>query len=227
MQQKQNKIVLAWFTNDLRVQDNSVLELAKENHNNVIALYCFDPRHFEVTQFGFKKTEKYRAKFLLQTVSDLKKNYQKLLKYQMEKLNAILNSTTFSISKDTDEGVPPIATSEGPNDASFGPVQLPLLAPSAVTGSARVYEHVVVPSGVTTSIVYSPALSCSLPANSMVNWSSQPTSVQTISSSSVPGGSLPSLPPHAARVAHFANTRILITDIFITHLLSLKFLRQD
>ena len=77
MQQKQNKIVLAWFTNDLRVQDNSVLELAKENHNNVIALYCFDPRHFEVTQFGFKKTEKYRAKFLLQTVSDLKQNLTK------------------------------------------------------------------------------------------------------------------------------------------------------
>jgi len=39
-----------------------------------VGIYCFDPRHFEVGDFGFKKTEKYRAQFLIETVKNLKKN---------------------------------------------------------------------------------------------------------------------------------------------------------
>jgi len=37
---------------------------------------------------------------ILKTISDLKKNYGKLIKYQTEKLNAVLNSKIFSISKE-------------------------------------------------------------------------------------------------------------------------------
>ena len=37
---------------------------------------------------------------VLKTISDLKKNYSKLIKYQTEKLDAILNSKIFSISKE-------------------------------------------------------------------------------------------------------------------------------
>ena len=62
---------LVWFTNDLRVADNSSLTNACTG-NEVMGVYFFDPRHYELGDFGFKKTEKYRAKFLLETIACLK-----------------------------------------------------------------------------------------------------------------------------------------------------------
>ena len=76
MQKKQKGIV--WFRNDLRVHDNESLTNAMQENDSVIAIYCFDPRHFEKTHFGFKKTEKFRAKFLLESVTALKRNLKKL-----------------------------------------------------------------------------------------------------------------------------------------------------
>lgn len=76
MQKKQKGLV--WFRNDLRVNDNESLTNAMAENESVIAMYCFDPRHFEQTSFGFKKTEKFRAKFLLETVTELKDNLEKL-----------------------------------------------------------------------------------------------------------------------------------------------------
>ena len=78
MQTKQNNIGLVWFRNDLRTEDQTVLFHARKNHDCVIGVYCFDPRHFEETPHGFKKTEKYRAKFLIETIRDLRKNLAKL-----------------------------------------------------------------------------------------------------------------------------------------------------
>ncbi|MGS2726586.1 DASH family cryptochrome [Psychroserpens sp. BH13MA-6] len=78
MQETENDIGIVWFRNDLRVQDNTVLESAISNHKSVIACYCFDPRTFENTPFGFKKTGKYRAKFLIESVKDLRSNLKKL-----------------------------------------------------------------------------------------------------------------------------------------------------
>ena len=78
MQKKQNKSALIWFRNDLRVHDNVVLQTAINESQNIIALYCFDPRHYETSSFGFKKTDKFRTKFLLETVSDLKVQLAKL-----------------------------------------------------------------------------------------------------------------------------------------------------
>ncbi len=63
---------LVWFKNDLRVQDQHSLSKAVASGNRVIALYCFDPLFFEEDIFGFKKTEKYRAQFLIETLSELK-----------------------------------------------------------------------------------------------------------------------------------------------------------
>ena len=65
---------LVWFRNDLRTQDNTSLFQACKNARKVTAVYCLDPRQFEVNKHGFKKTEKYRAKFLLETLRDLKNN---------------------------------------------------------------------------------------------------------------------------------------------------------
>ncbi len=72
MQTKQITYTLVWFTTNLRIQDNTVLARALELKKPVIAIYCFDPRHYESTTFGFKKTEKYRARFTIESVQDLK-----------------------------------------------------------------------------------------------------------------------------------------------------------
>lgn len=76
MQKKQKGLV--WFRNDLRVNDNQSLTRAINENESVIAVYCFDPRHFENTKFGFKKTEKFRAKFLIETIKELRQNLAKL-----------------------------------------------------------------------------------------------------------------------------------------------------
>ncbi|MFD2724615.1 DASH family cryptochrome [Hyunsoonleella rubra] len=78
MQKQQNSIGLVWFRNDLRVQDNFILNQALQYHSKVIALYCFDPKHYETSVFGFKKTEKFRAKFLIESIIDLRKNLKAL-----------------------------------------------------------------------------------------------------------------------------------------------------
>lgn len=72
MQKKQNSTSLIWFRNDLRVHDNSILANAIQQSDTVIAVYCFDPRQYKNDTFGFKKTEKYRAKFLIETITNLK-----------------------------------------------------------------------------------------------------------------------------------------------------------
>ncbi|MCB0400412.1 MAG: DASH family cryptochrome, partial [Winogradskyella sp.] len=63
---------LVWFRNDLRIADNAVLHEATKRNARVIGVYCFDPKQFEVDTFGFKKTEKFRAKFLIESVKNLK-----------------------------------------------------------------------------------------------------------------------------------------------------------
>lgn len=71
---------LIWYRNDLRTTDNHSLKSACENDGDVIALYCFDPRYYQESDFGldigidlpFGKTGKYRAQFILEAVEDLK-----------------------------------------------------------------------------------------------------------------------------------------------------------
>jgi deoxyribodipyrimidine photo-lyase len=65
---------LVWFRTDLRVQDNNSLFQACKKSGEVIGVYFLDPRQFETTKYGFKKTEKFRAKFLLESLQDLKNN---------------------------------------------------------------------------------------------------------------------------------------------------------
>jgi len=72
MPKKQHETSLIWFRNNLRVNDNALLLKAIENSKTVIAVYCFDLKNFKKDEFGFKKTEKYRAKFLVETIKDLK-----------------------------------------------------------------------------------------------------------------------------------------------------------
>ncbi len=73
-----NRTGLVWFRNDLRTLDNTSLWKAVSENNKVIAVFCFDPRLFNQNQYGFRKTEKYRAKFLIESVVELQENLSKL-----------------------------------------------------------------------------------------------------------------------------------------------------
>ena len=78
MQQSSKKTSLVWFGNDLRTADNYVLNAAVESSDNVIGVYFLDPKFFEPTSYGFKKTAVFRAQFLLESLEDLKQQLQHL-----------------------------------------------------------------------------------------------------------------------------------------------------
>lgn len=78
MQEKQNKTALVWFRNDLRVNDQYSLFEACKTCDTVLAVYVFDTQQFQTTKYGFKKTGKFRVKFLIETVKELKKSLQSL-----------------------------------------------------------------------------------------------------------------------------------------------------
>jgi deoxyribodipyrimidine photo-lyase len=70
------KTILVWFRKDLRIHDNEILTEALRKGNNIIPVYCFDPRHFELTSFNTLKTGVIRAQFLLESIADLRKSFQ-------------------------------------------------------------------------------------------------------------------------------------------------------
>ncbi|KAK7104365.1 hypothetical protein V1264_019096 [Littorina saxatilis] len=73
------KTVIYLFRSDLRVHDNEALQWAHRNGDHILPLYCFDPRHFAGTyHFNVPKTGPHRLKFLLESVTDLRQNLQKL-----------------------------------------------------------------------------------------------------------------------------------------------------
>ncbi len=75
----QTKQSLVWFRKDLRISDNENLTNAINESNSIIAAYCFDPRDFEISRYGdFKKTEKFRTKFNIESVTELKQNLLKI-----------------------------------------------------------------------------------------------------------------------------------------------------
>jgi len=69
---------IVWFRNDLRVHDNEALFKATEKFDHVIPFYCFEEGLFQKTRFGFPKIATHRARFLIESVQNLKKNIQKL-----------------------------------------------------------------------------------------------------------------------------------------------------
>ncbi|MHA7130406.1 DASH family cryptochrome [Algoriphagus namhaensis] len=68
---------IVWFRNDLRIRDNETLSRAVSQSEDVIPVYCIDPRHFEQTDLGFKKTGDLRGKFLFESVQILGSQLQK------------------------------------------------------------------------------------------------------------------------------------------------------
>lgn len=69
--------ILVWYRTDLRLHDHEPLHRATQQAT-VIPVYCFDPRQFGQTRFGFTKTGAFRAQFLLESVADLRHSLQKI-----------------------------------------------------------------------------------------------------------------------------------------------------
>jgi deoxyribodipyrimidine photo-lyase len=68
------KTILVWFRNDLRIHDNEILLEALRKADKVLPVYCFDPFYFKKNPSGNPKTGNIRARFLLESVADLRKN---------------------------------------------------------------------------------------------------------------------------------------------------------
>lgn len=72
------KRIVIWYRNDLRLHDHEPLVKALKSGATVIPVYCFDPRQFGTTSYGFPKTGAFRAQFLLESVADLQENLRSL-----------------------------------------------------------------------------------------------------------------------------------------------------
>ncbi|RWZ54675.1 DASH family cryptochrome [Halobacillus fulvus] len=69
---------IVWFRKDLRVHDHQPLVRAAKSAGPVVAVYIFDPKEYEQTEYGFPKTDKHRAQFIRESVEDLRANLEAL-----------------------------------------------------------------------------------------------------------------------------------------------------
>ena len=69
---------LVWIRNDLRVRDHAPLRYAADRFGQVVPVYCFDPRHVGTTMFDLPKMSAIRARFLRESVEDLRASLRDL-----------------------------------------------------------------------------------------------------------------------------------------------------
>ncbi len=102
-----NKRGLVWFRNDLRLLDNEALNHALSRHEELLLVYCFDPRHFGESILGMKKTGAFRTQFIIESLEDLK-----------EKLRT-KNSDILVFQDKPEELIPRLCTNYGIKDVYF------------------------------------------------------------------------------------------------------------
>lgn len=68
------KTTLVWFKTDLRLHDNETLVKAIAHGDALLPVYCLEDSHFEITEFGFKKTGAFRTQFLFESLINLDAN---------------------------------------------------------------------------------------------------------------------------------------------------------
>ena len=71
-------VSLVWYRNDLRIKDHMGLTKAIDSKRQVVAYYNFNPELFKISNWGFKRTDRFRTKFLIESVIDLQKELNKL-----------------------------------------------------------------------------------------------------------------------------------------------------
>lgn len=70
---------LVWFRQDLRLADHEPLHRAAQAGVPVIPVWCLDPRQFAETHLGgFPKTGAHRARFLIESLADLRASLRAL-----------------------------------------------------------------------------------------------------------------------------------------------------
>ncbi len=72
------KTSIIWFKTNLRLADNDVFFRAISESEQVIPVYCFDETHFQIGEFGFKKTGNFRTHFLLESLVDLNRQLEQI-----------------------------------------------------------------------------------------------------------------------------------------------------
>ena len=66
---------ILWFRQDLRLHDNEALRDGSLAVQELLPIYVFDERLYHTkTKYGFKKTDVFRASFILDSIKDLKKS---------------------------------------------------------------------------------------------------------------------------------------------------------
>ena len=74
--------LILWLRNDLRMHDNYLLHhavrQAAKRDCEVLPVFCFDPRYYNLpaskTKYGTRKCGAVRARFMIESVSDLRKS---------------------------------------------------------------------------------------------------------------------------------------------------------
>ena len=75
---KTENTALVWYRNDLRTIDHQGLKNAVESGLRVIACYIFNPNHYKTLRWGFKKTDRFRAQFLIESVQAFQNDLEEL-----------------------------------------------------------------------------------------------------------------------------------------------------
>lgn len=73
------RLAILWFRHDLRLHDNEALTDALKHADELLPVYIFDPRRWQgkFEHSGLPKMGAHRAKFILESLADLKKNLRK------------------------------------------------------------------------------------------------------------------------------------------------------
>ena len=123
-----------WFRQDLRLNDNPALNKAIQNVNKspsndvskgIVPIYCFDPRFVggeTMTPFGSQKCGVKRAKFLLESVEDLRKNLEKNgsgLVVAYGKTEVVMENICKAIDSEVDGIEPNVVVQEEPASEEY------------------------------------------------------------------------------------------------------------
>jgi deoxyribodipyrimidine photo-lyase len=98
------RTVLVWFRNDLRVRDNEMLSRACERSEKIIPVFCFDPRYYNLTKFGTRKTGLLRTRFIFESVKQLQdffksKNGNLIIKFGLPEEVIPLLATKYKVDE--------------------------------------------------------------------------------------------------------------------------------
>lgn len=72
------KAGVVWFRNDLRIKDNMVIDKAIKMVEKVYPVYVFNPENYQDNKLGFPNIGSFRARFILEAVTDLRDTLREL-----------------------------------------------------------------------------------------------------------------------------------------------------